>query len=585
MRKGWALACGLGLFLVVPIMACEDDVASGISFDAGTVGVADSGTVTPPPQVLGPIVDASEEAAVDASAPPPLPACDDGNLDPGEVCDPLASCPTACPRLGCQIRALEKGGTCEATCVDVALFSACKNDDGCCPPSCDSTTDNDCSATCDNGVIEAGESCDPLATCPTACAPLGCQLRTIEGAGTCAAHCVNAGMNEVCQNNDGCCPPGCNTTNDNDCSLSCGNGTVEAGETCDPLATCPTSCAPNGCMLRKVENPGTCQAACVDDKLQTTCKNADGCCPPGCNANNDSDCVATCGNGVVEGNETCDPLASCPQSCAQVGCQLYRVDKKDTCQAACVADRIQDLCIHGDGCCPRGCNANNDNDCKAVCGNEVVEPGETCDPVEKCPTCERPRYACLDDVGSAKTCDLVCNAPVLKCGVERDGCCTYGSDGSCGEKLDPECQGEKWQWIQWPDIIDTTGKAPCVDVVIYGIEPGGWYDFTTCAPPDSNGVGDGDPDITRVIDNQKNEYDVANAACSDPNALPRLAKSECRNKDGAPVMACASPSPGGFRALAGATAFSVRVCRADDRAGGQTPLYIWYNAKSTPTKG
>jgi cysteine-rich repeat protein len=36
-------------------------------------------------------------------------------------------------------------------------------------------------------------------------------------------------------------------------------------------------------------------------------------------------------------------------------------------------------CTAGDGCCPSGCNATNDSDCAAVCGNGVVEPGEICD--------------------------------------------------------------------------------------------------------------------------------------------------------------------------------------------------------------
>src|SRR5262249_33963381 len=34
---------------------------------------------------------------------------------------------------------------------------------------------------------------------------------------------------------------------------------------------------------------------------------------------------------------------------------------------------------NNDGCCPRGANANNDNDCAPVCGNGVVESGEQCD--------------------------------------------------------------------------------------------------------------------------------------------------------------------------------------------------------------
>ena len=40
---------------------------------------------------------------------------------------------------------------------------------------------------------------------------------------------------------DGCCPAGCNLTVDSDCSATCGNGVVEAGETCDGV-NCPTDC-------------------------------------------------------------------------------------------------------------------------------------------------------------------------------------------------------------------------------------------------------------------------------------------------------------------------------------------------------
>lgn len=36
--------------------------------------------------------------------------------------------------------------------------------------------------------------------------------------------------------------------------------------------------------------------------------------------------------------------------------------------AATCADSAIDTCTSGDGCCPSGCNANNDSDCKPVCG-------------------------------------------------------------------------------------------------------------------------------------------------------------------------------------------------------------------------
>ena len=49
-------------------------------------------------------------------------------------------------------------------------------------------------------------------------------------------------------------------------------------------------------MKRKLVDGGTCQARCVDDGMQTECVGGDGCCPATCNATNDSDCKASCGN-------------------------------------------------------------------------------------------------------------------------------------------------------------------------------------------------------------------------------------------------------------------------------------------------
>jgi hypothetical protein len=71
----------------------------------------------------------------------------------------------------------------------------------------------------------------------------------------------------------------------------CGNGIVEAGETCDTASNCPVSCPARECTLRKLTAGGTCMARCEDDRAQTACMNADGCCPVGCTEISDSDCV------------------------------------------------------------------------------------------------------------------------------------------------------------------------------------------------------------------------------------------------------------------------------------------------------
>src|SRR5205085_2839582 len=93
---------------------------------------------------------------------------------------------------------------------------------------------------------------------------------------------------------------------------SCGNGRVDPGEMCD--GACPTACNDgNACTTDTLTGSAqACTAACAFLPI-TTCKSGDGCCPAGCNHSTDSDCSATCGNGVVESGETCD--GNCPATC------------------------------------------------------------------------------------------------------------------------------------------------------------------------------------------------------------------------------------------------------------------------------
>jgi cysteine-rich repeat protein len=270
--------------------------------------------------------------------------CDDGNEDPDMVC--TADCHFTCgngavdTEFGetCDLGIGSGAGACPATCDDgdactgdvtsgSECTTACINspitvpvdDDGCCPPGADATSDNDCSSVCGNGVLEVpDETCDTAigsgpGSCPIACDDLmSCTTDALTNPATCQAACTATPITTPIDD-DGCCPPGADSTTDNDCPPGCGNGIFEpgAGETCDTgiptgAGSCPTACNDSmACTTDVLANPGTCTAACVFTAI-TMPIDGDSCCPPGANANNDDDCAPVCLNGVVEPGEQCD---------------------------------------------------------------------------------------------------------------------------------------------------------------------------------------------------------------------------------------------------------------------------------------
>jgi hypothetical protein len=380
---------------------------------------------------------------------------------------------------------------------------------------------------------------------------------------------------------DGCCPPVCNALDDPDCQPACGNGAIEAGETCDPLASCPTDCPAIGCQLRTLANPGTCAAACVDGAKITTCsETSDMCCPASCDASNDIDCAAVCGNNVVEPGETCDPLSTCPTSCPQQGCQLYQLFDAGTCQAQCVASGQQTACVNGDGCCPGGCNANNDSDCQPSCGNGVLEGNETCDPPASC-TCAAEAYSCYGTTGSAATCDLVCHVPTTTCGIGGDGCCAFAvpPTGDCSAADDKECIGPGWKFVQVTQVQFLNGG--CQTINVYGIDAGGAYDVTSCVQ--KGPAPNVDVYMKDITDSNGVTYPTGNDDCTDGNALPWAAGWTCKNVTG-PQMFCASPSPGGFLVGKQPTFLQLTVC-AKQQSDVIVPIFIWYNATQSPHLG
>jgi alpha-L-arabinofuranosidase len=147
---------------------------------------------------------------------------------------------------------------------------------------------------------------------------------------------------------------------------------------------------------------------------------------------------ATCGNGVVDANETCDPPGTCPATCDDNNmCTANQTaGSAETCSVACSFNVIV-ICTSGDGCCPAGCSPATDPDCSTSCGNGVVDSGETCDPPGACPaSCDDGNVCTLDQLtGSAQNCNVACsNATITDCGAGGTGGMggTSGAGGSTG---------------------------------------------------------------------------------------------------------------------------------------------------------
>ena len=262
---------------------------------------------------------------------PYTPECGNGIVDPGESCD--GNCPASCnDNIACTTDVTEgSAAACNLKCThsEISVCSA-PTGDQCCPTNCSSLNDVDCQVRCGNGVVESTETCD--GNCPATCDDNDACTDdiTVGGAATCdlvcrhtpkttiECTCGNGTLDsgEVC---DGNCPTLASCDDNNPCtadSLSgaantcdarcvntpipactqCGNGIVEAGETCD--GNCPTTCAagPNACTpTRLTGSPLACNVKCEEAPI-TTCTNSDMCCPSAvsCGPANDNDCSDPC---------------------------------------------------------------------------------------------------------------------------------------------------------------------------------------------------------------------------------------------------------------------------------------------------
>ena len=148
------------------------------------------------------------------------------------------------------------------------------------------------------------------------------------------------------------------------CSFRTNPLSGDGGENCQVTPSCDDGIA---CTNDAVD---TATCTCTHTAI-TALVSGDGCCPSGGTYATDHDCSATCGNGIVEANETCDTgIASgsgaCPTSCDDgMACTTDALVSGGTCSAACSHTTITQA-ANDDGCCPMGVTGQQDNDCPAA---------------------------------------------------------------------------------------------------------------------------------------------------------------------------------------------------------------------------
>lgn len=101
-------------------------------------------------------------------------------------------------------------------------------------------------ATCGNGALDPGEACD--GDCPTTCAPSTDACAPVALVGTaaeCSATCATTTIS-ACADGDGCCPAGCDSTMDLDCTPGPGPGPGGGGSDTGVDQVITGGCAASG---------------------------------------------------------------------------------------------------------------------------------------------------------------------------------------------------------------------------------------------------------------------------------------------------------------------------------------------------
>lgn len=306
---------------------------------------------------------------------PDCAGCGDGVVQPTETCDTavtsgLSKCPTAADCDDgdpCTTDALVGGGSCQAACTHKKI-TAFIGGDKCCPTGAHANNDADCAPVCGNGQLETNELCDSAIAAgqPGACVTAAQCNDNI----ACTADSVNLPQGNACRAQcahtpvtlagpaDGCCPPGASPGSDPDCA-GCGDGVVQASETCDTAIAsgpnkCPTAADCNdgkACTVDSLVGGGTCTAACAHAQ-NTSLMPGDGCCldPASTLRSTDSDCPKVsvgfpCVSAVDCDSSRCEAFDGYGgNKYCTASCQSNAVTPASTCPAS-ANTQLQAVCL------------------------------------------------------------------------------------------------------------------------------------------------------------------------------------------------------------------------------------------------
>ena len=334
--------------------ACGNDctalfgvVASAVHCSGGTCSIAGACQ----PRYADCVGGAADGCETDISLPAHCGACATTCTAAAPMCNAAGSsyaCATGC-----------SGATstlCSGACVDVTADPMHCN--GCgmaCPTTANgraTCTASVCGLVCDAGYHRCGDHCaanDSTLECGascTSCATMGGAVSACN-AGTCAITTCPAGT----ANCDGNIANGCETdirttSNCGACGMACSvaNGTAACNSGTCAIQACNAGfgdCAngyADGCETptNTVARCGSCTMVCMPpNNGSATC--TAGTCGISCNSGyspSGSTCVrGLCGNGVLDGAETCDDGNNMPNDGCSASCQLETATAADNCPA------------------------------------------------------------------------------------------------------------------------------------------------------------------------------------------------------------------------------------------------------------